>query len=125
MFAFGSDEDSLDTIKDTVDFCRRMKLDTVQFAILHPLPGSRLFHILDSENRIFTKNWSLYDGTNVVFEPKNIHPVDLQEMFFWAYSHLYTFQRHPIHFAVCRYMLNRYRNVNKKAMLALKRRFSK
>ena len=125
MFALGSDDDDLNTVSDTVKFCHEMKVDSAQFAILHPLPGSRLYDILDSENRIFTKNWSLYDGTHVVFKPKKMHPLELQEKFFWAWKKFYSLRKKPLQFAICRYIVSKWRKVNKHAIADLKRRFKK
>jgi len=124
MFALGSDEDDSDTVRDTVKFCHEMKLDSAQFAILHPLPGSRLYDILDSENRIFTKDWSLYDGTHVVFKPKKMHPLELQEKFFWAWKKFYSMWHKPYLYPACRYIINRWQRVNKNTIVDLKKRFS-
>jgi radical SAM superfamily enzyme YgiQ (UPF0313 family) len=124
MFALGGDDDDADTIRDTVKFCHEMKLNSVQFAILHPLPGSRLYSVLDSEDRIFTKDWSLYDGTHVVFKPKRLHPLELQERFFWAWKKFYTLWRKPHLYAACRYIINRWNKVNEKRVADLKKRFS-
>jgi len=129
MFVLGSDEDDSNTVRDTVEFCHEMKLDTVQFSILHPLPGSRLYDILDSENRIFTKNWSLYDGSHVVFKPKKMLPMELQEKFFWAWKKFYSLRLSPwgrglLHFAICRYIFNRWHKVNKGVLAELRNRFS-
>ena len=107
-----------------VKFCHEMKLDSAQFAILHPLPGSRLYNILDSENRIFTKDWSLYDGTHVVFKPKRMHPLELQEKFFWAWKKFYSLWRKPYLYPACRYIINRWQKVNKSTIVDLKKRFS-
>lgn len=123
MFILGSDEDDSNTARDTVKFCHEMKLDSIQFAILHPLPGSRLFKTLDSEGRIFTKDWSLYDGTHVVFKPKKLHPIELQEKFFWAYKKYYSLWKNPLYFAVCRYIFNKWHKVNKHTLADLKKRF--
>lgn len=78
MFVLGSDSDKEETIRETVDFAKRHKIDTVQFLILTPLPGTRTFNELDREGRIFTYDWSLYDGMNVVYQPKNMTPYQLQ-----------------------------------------------
>ena len=84
MFVFGSDEDDVQTIEDTVKFCNDMRLDTAQFSILSPIPGTELYKELDAQGRIFTKNWSLYDGTHFVFSPKKMSFLQLQERFIWA-----------------------------------------
>jgi radical SAM superfamily enzyme YgiQ (UPF0313 family) len=124
MFVLGSDSDDLNTAKDTVKFCHEMKMDSVQFSVLHPLPGSRLYDILESEKRIFTKKWSLYDGSHVVFKPKKMTPIELQEKFIWAWKNFYSFRK-PAYFAVSRYVLSNWAKSNKDAIAELKARFKK
>ena len=90
MFITGADQDNEQTIRDTVEFALRNRIDTVQFAILTPIPGTRLYNELDAENRIFTKDWSLYDGHHVVFEPKKMTAYALQKETFKATKRFYT-----------------------------------
>ncbi len=78
MFVLGSDEDTVDTVKQTVRFAKKNELDTVQFMILTPLPGSKQYDELKAERRILTKDWGLYDALHVVHEPKRITPLELQ-----------------------------------------------
>ena len=69
MFVFGSDEDTVETIHDTVTFARKNDLQSVQFLMLTPLPGTKLYYDFERDDRIVTKDWSLYDGHHVVYEP--------------------------------------------------------
>jgi radical SAM superfamily enzyme YgiQ (UPF0313 family) len=78
MFVFGSDTDTTDTIAETVKFAKKNDLESVQFLILTPLPGTRCYRDLDKEGRIITKDWSLYDAHHVVYEPKMMSYYDLQ-----------------------------------------------
>jgi len=78
MFMFGADEDEETAFERTVQFALAHQIDTVQFLVLTPVPGSTLFKRLDSEGRIFTYDWTLYDGHHVVFEPARMSPLDLQ-----------------------------------------------
>ncbi len=78
MFVFGSDEDTVDTIWKTVEFAKRNDLDSVQFLVLTPLPGTHFFHKMDKEGRIVTKDWSFYDAHHVVFTPKRMSYYELQ-----------------------------------------------
>jgi len=78
MFMFGSEQDDQSVFQRTVRFALDKRLDTVQFLILTPVPGSRLFKQLDEDGRIFTYDWSLYDGHHVVFEPAQMTPLELQ-----------------------------------------------
>ncbi|MCC6503556.1 MAG: B12-binding domain-containing radical SAM protein [Deltaproteobacteria bacterium] len=78
MFVFGSDTDTTDTIAETVKFAKKNDLESVQFLILTPLPGTRCYKELDEQGRILTKDWSLYDAHHVVYEPKLMSYYDLQ-----------------------------------------------
>jgi anaerobic magnesium-protoporphyrin IX monomethyl ester cyclase len=79
MFITGADDDEPQTIHDTVKFSLKNKIDTVQFSMLTPIPGTRLYRQLDKEGRIFSKDWALYDAHHVVFEPNKMTPYVLQK----------------------------------------------
>lgn len=78
MFVLGSDSDTINTSRQTAEFSLKNKLDTVQFMILTPLPGTDTFYELQQQNRILTYDWSLYDAHHVVFLPKKMTPLELQ-----------------------------------------------
>ncbi|UCD58032.1 MAG: B12-binding domain-containing radical SAM protein [Candidatus Hydrogenedentota bacterium] len=79
MFVLGSDEDDVRIIRETARFAKRVKIDTVQFMILTPVPGSEIFEQFDEENKIFTYDWKFYDGHHVVFKPNKMVPIVLQK----------------------------------------------
>jgi radical SAM superfamily enzyme YgiQ (UPF0313 family) len=91
MFVVGADTDDLNTIKDTVAFAKDNRIETVQFSIMTPLPGTPFFRQLESEGRIFTRNWSLYDGHHVVFWPKLMSPIELQLGMYHALRRFYSY----------------------------------
>jgi radical SAM superfamily enzyme YgiQ (UPF0313 family) len=78
MFVFGFDQDEEKTFKETVKFARRNAIDSVQFLILTPLPGTPVYKDIEENGRIIIKDWSFYDGHHVVFNPKRIDPYCLQ-----------------------------------------------
>ncbi len=78
MFVFGSDEDTTDTMEETVRFAKKNDLESVQFMILTPLPGTKTYRDLESEGRILSKDWSLYDAHHLVFQPKRMSYYELQ-----------------------------------------------
>lgn len=90
MFVFGSDQDTTDTIEETVRFAKKNDLDSVQFLILTPLPGTKCYRDLDKEGRIITKDWSLYDAHHVVYEPKLMSYYDLQSETMRATKEFYS-----------------------------------
>ena len=79
MFVFGADTDTLETIRQTTKFALKHKIDTVQFMILTPIPGTRFYKQIESEDRLLTQDWSLYDGHHLVFRPRNMAPYQLQK----------------------------------------------
>jgi radical SAM superfamily enzyme YgiQ (UPF0313 family) len=68
-FVFGLDDDTPDVFLKTAKFAVEAKIDLPRFAIVTPFPGTALYHRLESEKRILTKNWELYDGQHAVFQP--------------------------------------------------------
>jgi len=74
MFVLGADTDDLNTIKMTADFATRLKIDTVQFMMLTPLPGTPVFFELRDSKRLLHTDWSKYDAHHVVFMPAMMKP---------------------------------------------------
>lgn len=93
MFIFGSDEDDKSVFKQTNDFCNRHDIDSVQYSVLVPLPGTSLFQNLEAQNRLLHKKWRFYDGMHVVFKPKNFTPSELQESAIDCYKDFYTYTK--------------------------------
>jgi anaerobic magnesium-protoporphyrin IX monomethyl ester cyclase len=90
MFVLGADTDSVQTVRDTVDFAMKNHIDTVMLNILTPLPGTPQFSDLEAAGRIFEKRWELYDAHHVVFEPKLMTPYELQTEVMRAYMRFYS-----------------------------------
>lgn len=93
MFMFGEDTDTLDNIHNTVAFALHHEIDTVQFMILTPFPGTRIYDKIVSEERLFHKNWDYYDGMYIVFRPKNMTALRLQQETVEAYKRFYSLRR--------------------------------
>lgn len=89
-FIFGTDEDNLSVFKDTVEMVDELRIDIPRYAIYTPYPGTDAFKKLESEGRLLHKRWEHYDTQHVVFQPKNMSPVQLDEGFRWAYIKSYT-----------------------------------
>jgi len=91
MFVLGADSDNKGTIKDTLKFSRKMHIDTIQFMVLTPIPGSKVFDDLKNEGRIFSYDWNLYDGNHVVFKPVRMTPIELQIGILKATKRFYSY----------------------------------
>jgi radical SAM superfamily enzyme YgiQ (UPF0313 family) len=78
MFVLGAITDDLDTIRRTADFATGLGIDTVQFLILTPLPGTPLFNDIMGSGKLLHRDWSKYDVQHVVFRPQLMSPITLQ-----------------------------------------------
>ncbi len=90
MFVFGFDTDDKKTLAKTVAFAKRKMLDTVQFLILTPFPGTPVYRELEKEGRIMLRDWSFYDGHHVVFVPKQLSPYHLQRAQIRGHARFYS-----------------------------------
>jgi radical SAM superfamily enzyme YgiQ (UPF0313 family) len=77
-FTFGMDEDAPDIFEKTAKFAVEAHIDLPRFAIVTPFPGTPLHERLVREGRILTRDWSLYDGQHVVFQPRRMSVNELQ-----------------------------------------------
>ncbi|MDH4272349.1 MAG: B12-binding domain-containing radical SAM protein, partial [Candidatus Aminicenantes bacterium] len=90
MFVYGFDEDDWKTVKQTVKFAKKSKLNSTQFLILTPLPGSEFFDKVRCENRIQFQDWALYDAHHVVFRPARLSLFDLQRAQIFSHKKFYS-----------------------------------
>jgi len=89
FFIFGLDGDDANSFKRTVRFAQKTRLESAQFDILTPYPGTAIFESLDKEGRILNKDWSQY-GHDLMFEPKSLSREILQEGRTWAWREFYS-----------------------------------
>ena len=92
MFVFGSDADSIETLRKTAKFAKAMDIDSVQFMMLVPLPGTDIYYQLESQNRLIHKDWSRYDAHYAVFEPKLMTSYELQGETYRAMRKFYSWK---------------------------------
>ncbi len=79
-FCFGFPAETKGSLRETVDYALRLHPYSVQFSILTPFPGTRLFDVLDKRGRILTRDWSKYDGHHsCVFKPDRLSPEELKD----------------------------------------------
>jgi radical SAM superfamily enzyme YgiQ (UPF0313 family) len=76
-----------------VDFAIDQQIDTVQFMILTPFPGTQLYDDLVAEDRLIHRRWDFYDAMFAVFWPRNLSPTRLQRETIEAYKRFYSLPR--------------------------------
>jgi len=76
---FGHDFDTKDTMRRTLDRLQDLDLIAASLGILVPYPGTRLAGRLEQQDRLLSKDWSLYDINNLLFKPQNFSCVEFVE----------------------------------------------
>ena len=90
-FVFGMDHDTPDVFLETAQFAVDAGIDLPRFAVVTPFPGTALYRRLEASDRILTRNWELYDGQHVVFQPLHMTVEELQRGIERAWRHAYSF----------------------------------
>ena len=85
----GLDEHTEDSIRRLVDFVMEIKLDLAEFTVLTPFPHTQAFDALHRDGRILSYEWNDYTADKVVFQPKNMTPERLQELYNDAWDTFY------------------------------------
>jgi radical SAM superfamily enzyme YgiQ (UPF0313 family) len=91
-FTFGMDYDTPDVFLKTAQFAVDAAIDLPRFAIVTPFPNTALYKRLEGEGRILTKNWELYDGQHVVFQPKQMTVQQVYEGHETAWKYTYSWR---------------------------------
>lgn len=91
-FVFGLDYDESDVFLKTAEFAVQARIDLPRFAIVTPFPNTALYKRLEAEGRILSRNWELYDGQHVVFQPARLGVAELQQGTEAAWKHAYSFR---------------------------------
>jgi len=90
MFVFGAENDDAASLRSTLNFALKNQIDTVQFMTLTPLPGTPTFKEMEQQDRLLTREWHLYDGQHVVYQPNKMSPYELQKETFKAMKRFYS-----------------------------------
>ncbi|MFC2093383.1 radical SAM protein [Bacteroidota bacterium] len=89
-FVLGSDAEDDSIFEKTVKFIKENNLIYNMINILTPLPGTRLFERLESEDRILHKDWERYNFESVCFKPKQMSVETLAEGRRWVNKEIYA-----------------------------------
>jgi radical SAM superfamily enzyme YgiQ (UPF0313 family) len=85
----GLDNQTEDYILRLIDFLLEINLDLAEFTVLSPFPHTKAYDDLVRQNRIFDHDWDHYNAGQVVYQPKNMSPQRLQELYDYAWKTFY------------------------------------
>ncbi len=89
----GFDEDTVESIRKIPELINEIGIDMAYLHILTPHYGTEFFDQFNRENRLLTKDWSLYNFFNVVFKPKNMSVDKLHSSFLEVWKEMYSFSK--------------------------------
>jgi len=69
FFMIGNLGENKKTIRDTINFAKKLNLSIAQFQIFIPIPGSKYYKIIKREGKLFAKSWKDYNAfSDPIFE---------------------------------------------------------
>ncbi len=89
-FMFGIPGENKETIRRTVALAKKLNPDSIQFSILTPLPGTRIYDELQSCGHLMNSGWEQYDGYfSAVIRTDALSAKDLEDAVHWAWQQWY------------------------------------
>lgn len=85
----GLDNQTEDDIKRLVDFLLEIHLDLAEFTVLTPFPKTKVYDDFLRQGRILDHDWNNYNAGKVVYQPRNMSPERLQELYDYAWESFY------------------------------------
>jgi len=86
----GTDDQDESYVKRLVDFLLEIKLDLAEFTIMTPFPHTPIRETLVQQGRILSNDWLRYTCGEVVFQPAQMTPDKLKELYHYAWDTFYS-----------------------------------
>ena len=88
-FIIGFPDDTVEDMKNTIRFSKKVKVKIAQFTIATPYPGTRLWDLAKSNSLIRTMDWRKYTTLNPVMKLKNFSDRKILGWLGKAYAYFY------------------------------------
>ena len=93
-FVFGLPQESMETVKETLNFAKKLGADWVQFTLAAPFPGTPFYEEASKNGLLETNSWADLDGTHgAIIRTKHLSKEDLEGIIRKAYISYYTSPR--------------------------------
>lgn len=86
-YILGAPDETREMVEETIRFSIRLDTGGVQYTLLTPYPGTKLFE--EMRGRLLTDDWERFDCTHPVLRSDHLSPEELQELLFKAYKSFY------------------------------------
>jgi radical SAM superfamily enzyme YgiQ (UPF0313 family) len=88
---FGFDQDDIGIFRRTAEFLEEAGVDVATVSMVVPMPGTPTFQRMKVDGRIFTTDWSKYDGKkHCVFQPALMSREELERGTEWVAQRFYS-----------------------------------
>ena len=95
MFMFGSPTDTVQTIKNTINYSKHLTNQLVQYSIFTPYPGTPMYK--SYEDKITEKKYENFNQYKLVYEHKILNDKKINNLKGYAYKQFYfRFKKIPI-----------------------------
>jgi radical SAM superfamily enzyme YgiQ (UPF0313 family) len=88
-FIIGWPNETMDDIKNTLNFAKRLDTDYVQFSFATPYPGTELYRLVKKERLLLTENWSEYTAGRPIIRAGECSAEELARALLQAYMSFY------------------------------------
>jgi radical SAM superfamily enzyme YgiQ (UPF0313 family) len=82
-YTLGLPHDTLDGVKETIRYAKKLNTFAIQFTVTTPYPGTQFYQ--NVKERIFDPNWEHFNGWTSVFRHPAISPEELHRLREFAY----------------------------------------
>jgi len=88
-FIIGDVDETEKMIMNTVNWAKRLNPALVQFSVLTPFPGTKLYEDMEKEGRLLHHNWKEYDALHPTIKLKYITNEKLKKIYIKSYRNFY------------------------------------
>lgn len=82
-YTFGLPNDTVEGIRETIRYAKKLNTFAIQFTVTTPYPGTRFYESV--KGSIFEKDWERFNGWTSVYRHQNISPDELHRLREYAY----------------------------------------
>jgi len=89
FFLFGIPGETPQTIRETIEFAKKLRPESAQFAVVIPHPGTDLYEICQREGWLKYSSWEDFSACNSLIETSELSRADVERARIRAYRKFY------------------------------------
>ena len=84
MFMIGNIGETVDSIKQTIQFAHRLPVDRAWFSFAAPYPGTPFYDMVSEYGEILEPDFAKWNQRTLVYKPKDVSIADMHRLMRWA-----------------------------------------